>query len=127
MKTEIKSDKAPQPFGTYSQAIKTGNLLFVSGQLPIKVGENNLVSEDPKEQLIQCFENIKHICETAKTSLNDAVKLNIYYTDQIISDILNETMEILFSKPYPARIRVTVADLSRGAKVEIDGVFLCQN
>lgn len=127
MKIEIKSDKAPQPFGAYSQAIKSGNLLFVSGQLPIKIGETNLVSQDPKEQLIQCFENIKNICEAAQSSLNDAVKLNVYYTDQTISDISNEVMEGLFSKPYPARIRVRVAALSRNAKVEIDGVFLCQN
>lgn len=127
MKIEIKTDQAPLPFGTYSQAVRVGNLLFVSGQLPMKAGEMNLISENPKEQLLQCFENIKNICLKAGANLNDAVKINVYYTNQAISDILNEVMEDLFSKPYPARVRIKVAGLSRNAKVEIDGVFLCQN
>ena len=126
-KTHIFTPNALEPFGTYSQAVKVGDLLFVSGQLPIKKGDTDVVSDDPVEQLYQCFDNLKNICKAANSSLSQAVKINIYYTDIEVSNNLNTVMEDLFTEPYPARIRVQVAGLSKNAKVEIDGVFTCHN
>ncbi len=123
----ILTTRAPKPFGSYSQAIKFAELLFISGQLPIKEGTQEIISEDPIEQLYQCFENIKNICEAAGTDMNQALKINVYYTDSDVSDNLNNVMENLFTEPYPARIRIRVAGLSKNAKVEIDGVFICPN
>ncbi len=127
IRTIIKTEKAPTPAGTYSQAVKASGLLFVAGQLPVKPGVEGLVSEDPVMQLKQCFENIQNICLEAGTSLDNAVKINVYYTELAVSDAINGVMEELFHAPYPARIRVKVAGLSRNAKVEIDGVFTCPN
>lgn len=75
----------------------------------------------------QCFENLKNVCLAANTCLDSAVKINVYYTDFAVSDILDEVMKEFFRAPYPARIRVKVAGLSKNALVEIDGVFICQN
>ena len=122
----IETKNAPLPFGTYSQAVRTGDLLFVSGQLQIRPNEKTIISDDPKTQLKQCFQNIKSICEAANFTLGDAVKINVYYTDLAVSENLNEVMEGFFNAPYPARIRVKVAGLSLNAKVEIDGVFSCK-
>lgn len=122
----IFSETAPKPMGTYSHAIKANGFLFISGQLPISPGTNELVSEDPIAQIKQCFDNVKTICESAGTKLQNALKINVYYTDADVSENINAVMEQYFSAPYPARIRVKVAGLSRNAKVEIDGVFLCQ-
>ncbi len=126
-KMHITTQKAPQPFGTYSQAVKCENLLFVSGQLPIATNDTKIISDDPIAQIRQCFENLKAICEEAGASLNDAVKINVYYTEIVVSDKLNDVMNEFFEAPYPARIRVKVAGLSKEAKVEIDGVFACTN
>lgn len=112
--------------GTYSHAVKANGFLFVSGQLPISPDTNELISEDPISQIKQCFDNIKAICESAGIRLQNALKINVYYTDMAVSENINAVMEQYFSAPYPARIRVKVAGLSRNAKVEIDGVFLCQ-
>ena len=124
-KTIIKTDKAPLPSGTYSQAIKAGELLFVSGQLPIDPSTGEIISDEATAQLRQCFKNIQHICEEAGTSLDNAVKINIYYTDPNVSDVINSVMAELFQEPYPARIRLKVAGLSKNAKVEMDGIFVC--
>lgn len=126
-KKPILTNKAPTPFGTYSQAIKCNDLLFVSGQLPIKEGCTEIISDDVVEQTSQCFKNIQNICNAAGSNLNDAVKINVYYTDIAASENLNQVMEEFFHEPYPARIRVKVAGLSKNAKVEIDGIFLCKN
>ena len=126
-KEYITTHKAPQPFGTYSQAVKCGGLLFVSGQLPIAVNGTEVISDDPIIQIKQCFENLKTICEEVGSSLNDAVKINVYYTDMAVTDNLNAVMEVFFEPPYPARIRVKVAGLSKNAKVEIDGIFACRS
>lgn len=123
----IKTEKSPLPFGLYSQAIQTGNLLFVSGQLPIEPGKTEIIGDLPEAQLRQCFENIKNICLEANTCLDNAIKINVYYTDFSVSNILDAVMKDFFQAPYPARIRVKVAGLSKNAMVEIDGVFICQN
>lgn len=123
----IKTEKSPLPFGLYSQAIQTGNLLFISGQLPIEPNKTEIVGGSPEAQLRQCFENIKNICLAANTDLNNAIKINVYYTDITVSNILDDIMREFFQPPYPARIRVKVAGLSKNAMVEIDGVFICQN
>lgn len=112
--------------GTYSPAVKANGFLFVSGQLPVSPSTNELISEDPASQIKQCFDNLKSICESAGVKLENAVKINVYYTEIAVSENLNAVMEQYFSAPYPARIRVKVAGLSKNAKVEIDGVFLCK-
>ncbi len=122
----IYSEKAPKPMGTYSQAVMANGFLFVSGQLPFSLDTSELISEDPASQIRQCFENIKAICESGGAKIEHALKINVYYTDIGVSECLNDIMGEYFAPPYPARIRVKVAGLSRNAKVEIDGVFLCQ-
>jgi reactive intermediate/imine deaminase len=123
--THISSSDAPQPTGTYSQAVKANEFLFVSGQLPISPATNELVSEDPIAQIKQCFENIKAICKSGGAKLENAIKIDVYYADVTVSENINSVMSQYFSAPYPARIRVKVAALSKNSKVEIDGVFLC--
>lgn len=122
----IFSNKAPKPFGTYSHATKANGLMFISGQLPISPETNELISDNSIDQIQQCFENIKTICDDAGVSLQNALKINVYYTDFEVSENLNAVMKKYFNEPYPARIRVKVVGLSKNAKVEIDGVFLCK-
>jgi reactive intermediate/imine deaminase len=124
---QISSENAPKPLGTYSQAVKANGFLFVSGQLPISPDTGEIVSQDPIKQTKQCFDNLKVLCDESGSSLSMAVKIQVYYTDLEISESINAVMEEYFSPPYPARIRVKVAGLSKNAKVEIDGIFLCPN
>lgn len=123
MKKEIISTKnAPLAIGTYSQAVKTGNLLFVSGQIPLHPESMDLVSDDFKAQAEQVFRNLSAICEAADSSLQDIVKLNVYLTDLGQFALFNEVMAEFFVAPYPARAAVEVSALPRGALVEAEAV-----
>ena len=123
MKKIIVTDKAPLPFGLYSQAVIAGDFLYISGQLPVDPKTSELVSNDPRDQIKQCLLNLKNICEASGFNLNQAVKINVYYTDLAVTNALDSIMKEYFTEPYAARIRVKVAGLSRNALVEMDGVF----
>ncbi|WPP44665.1 RidA family protein [Pseudomonas sp. AN-1] len=122
-KSVISSDKAPAAIGTYSQAIKAGNTVYLSGQIPLDPASMQLV-EGFEAQAVQVFENLKAVCEAADGSLADIVKLNIFLTDLGNFATVNEVMGRYFQQPYPARAAIGVAALPRGAQVEMDGILV---
>ena len=122
-KTIISTDKAPKAIGTYSQAIKVGNTVYLSGQIPLKPDTMELVSGDMRAQIQQVFDNLKAVAEAAGGTLADLVKLNVYLTDLAHFPLVNEVMASYISEPYPARAAVGVAALPKGAQVEMDAVM----
>jgi len=123
MKKIIKTDEATAAIGTYSQAIKKGNIIFLSGQIPLNPESMELV-EGIENQIHQVFKNILAVIKAADASLDDVVKLNIYLTDLSNFALVNSIMEKYFSKPYPARAAIGVASLPKGALVEADGFLV---
>lgn len=121
-KTIIQTDQAPAAIGTYSQAVKAGHLLFVSGQIPLVPDSMELVSESFSEQATQCFKNLKAICEAAGSSLDNIVKLNISMTDLSNFATVNEVMAEFFQAPYPARAAVGVSSLPKAVQIEIEAI-----
>lgn len=122
-KSVINSDQAPAAIGTYSQAIKVGNTVYLSGQIPLDPATMQLV-EGFEAQAVQVFENLKAVCEAAGGSLADIAKLNIFLTDLGNFATVNEVMGRYFQQPYPARAAIGVAALPRGAQVEMDGILV---
>ena len=122
-KTVITSPNAPAAIGTYSQAIKAGNTIYLSGQIPLDPKTMELV-EGFEEQTVQVFENLKAVIEAADGSFQDVVKLNIFLTDLSHFAKVNEVMGRYFQQPYPARAAIGVAALPRGAMVEMDGILV---
>ncbi|PQV43543.1 Rid family detoxifying hydrolase [Paraburkholderia sp. BL21I4N1] len=120
---EVASPDAPQAIGPYSQAVKCGNLLFVSGQLPLDPVSGAITSEDPTEQLVQCLKNIDAIARSAGASIRRTVKTTIFLTDLSTFPLLNERYAEFFSKPFPARACVEISALPKSAKVEIEAVI----
>lgn len=123
-KTIIQTDNAPQAIGTYSQAVKIGDTVYLSGQIPLDPATMEIVSEDFPDQTTQVFENLKAVAEAAGGSLADVVKLNIFLTDLSNFATLNEIMGQYFSQPYPARAAVQVAALPKEVQVEMDGMMV---
>jgi reactive intermediate/imine deaminase len=119
----IHTDQAPKAIGTYSQAVKVDNTVYLSGQIPLVPGTMELVSGDIAAQIRQVFENLGAVCEAAGGSLQDAVKLNVYLIDLKDFPVVNEIMGRYFQQPYPARAAIGVAALPRGSRVEIDGIL----
>ncbi|MFT4938119.1 MAG: reactive intermediate/imine deaminase [Paraglaciecola sp.] len=122
-KSVIHTDKAPQAIGTYSQAIKTGTTVYLSGQIPLVAETMEMVSEDFTLQTQQVFRNIQAVCEAAGGTTHDLVKVNIFLTDLANFATVNEVMSTYFTQPYPARAAVQVSALPKGAQIEIDGVL----
>lgn len=122
-KSVIHTDQAPEAIGTYSQAIKAGTTVYLSGQIPLVPDTMEMVSEDFAEQTHQVFKNLKAVCEAAGGNTHDLVKINIYLTDLANFATVNEIMAQYFVQPYPARAAIGIASLPRGAQVEIDGVM----
>ncbi|MDP5029654.1 MAG: RidA family protein [Paraglaciecola sp.] len=122
-KSVIHTDQAPQAIGTYSQAIKCGTTVYLSGQIPLVAETMEMVSEDFAEQAHQVFKNITAVCEAAGGSTADLAKVNIYLTDLGKFATVNEIMSQYIKQPYPARAAVQVSALPRGAQIEIDGVM----
>lgn len=118
----ISTPKAPAAIGTYSQAVKVGNTVYLSGQIALDPVSMTL-KEGIEAQVVQVFDNLKAVCEAAGGSLQDVAKLNIFLTDLSHFALVNETMAQYFREPYPARAAVGVASLPRGALVEMDGVM----
>lgn len=125
MTKEIISTKnAPQAIGPYSQAVKAGNLMFISGQIPLDPKTGDLVSQSIEDQAKQVLENVKSICEAAGCSLDDIVKISIFLTDLSNFAVVNDMMKEYFSEPYPARATVEVSGLPLGVNVEIEAIIL---
>ncbi|WP_296048038.1 RidA family protein [uncultured Alteromonas sp.] len=122
-KSIIQTDQAPAAIGTYSQAVKAGTTVYLSGQIPLVPTTMELVSQDFAEQATQVFENIKAVCEAAGGTTNDLVKVNIYLLDLGHFATVNEIMSKYFAKPYPARAAIGIKELPKGAQIEIDGVM----
>ena len=120
----IKTDKAPQAIGTYSQAVKTGNTVYLSGQIPLVPDTMEMVEGDIRAQINQVFQNLSAVAEAAGGSLQDVTKLNVFLTDLSNFPIVNEVMAEFFSEPYPARAAVGVAALPKLAQVEMDAVMV---
>jgi len=119
----IATDKAPQAIGTYSQAVKVGSTVYLSGQIPLNPENMQMVSDEFEAQVVQVFDNLTAVCEAAGGSLSDIVKLNIFMTDLSHFATVNEIMERYFSQPYPARAAIGVKQLPKNALVEMDGVM----
>ena len=122
-KTAIHTDDAPAAIGTYSQAIQTGNLVFLSGQIPLVPGTMEIVSGDFEARARQVFDNLNAVAEAAGGSLNDVVKLTIFLTDLGNFATVNSVMESYFEQPFPARAAVGVASLPKGVDVEADAIL----
>ncbi|CDX33732.1 ketoacid-binding protein [Mesorhizobium sp. SOD10] len=123
MLTEIQTSEAPGAVGSFSQAIKVGNLLFVSGQLPIDPDTGEFSSDDPVKQAEQCLRNIAAIARAAGTDLSATVKTTVLLTNLRKFAEINQVYAGFFGKPYPARACYEVAALPKGAKVEIEAII----
>ncbi len=127
MKTIINTDNAPSAIGTYSQAVKVNNTVYLSGQIPLVPASMEVVSEDFSEQAHQVFKNLTAVCEAAGGNLNDMVKVNIFLMDLSQFATVNEVMSQYFQQPYPARAAVQVSRLPKDVAIEIDGVMELPN
>lgn len=119
----IHTDRAPLAIGTYSQAVRAGDTLYISGQIPIDPATQQLVSGDIDAEIRRAFENLKAIAEAAGGSLAQAVKVNISLTDLANFAKVNEIMAQYVPQPYPARAAVGVAQLPKGARIEIECIL----
>lgn len=122
-KEAIHSDNAPAAIGTYSQAIRSGELVFLSGQIPLDPHTLEFVEGDFEARARQVFDNLKAVAEAAGGSLDQVVKLTIFLTDLENFATVNSVMEDYFNQPYPARAAVGVASLPKGADVEADAIL----
>lgn len=123
MNEVISTNQAPAAVGTYSQAVKTGNLVFISGQIPLEPATMEMVSGGFAEQTHQVFKNLQAVCKAAGGDFSKVVKLNISVVDLANFATLNEIMAEYFAKPYPARAAVGVKSLPKGAEVEIEAIM----
>ena len=122
-KIEIKTDEAPLPIGTYSQAIKSGSTVYLSGQIAISPKTGELISDNIEEQVIQTMKNLEQVVIAAGGSLDDIVKLTVFLTDLKNFNCVNNVMENIFKRPYPARSAVEIKALPKGAKIEIEAIM----
>ena len=119
----ISTDRAPKAIGTYSQAVKVGDAVYLSGQIPLLPSTMSLVEGDMEAQIRQVFENLKAVAEAAGGGLEDVVKLNVFLTDLVHFPVVNQVMAGYFKEPYPARAAIGVASLPRNAAVEMDAIM----
>ncbi|MFW2422410.1 MAG: RidA family protein [Porticoccaceae bacterium] len=123
-KAIISTDNAPAAIGTYSQAVKVDNTVYLSGQIPLNPATMELVDSSIEAQVRQVFDNVAAVCEAAGGSLSKIVKLNIYLTDLDNFAVVNEVMAEYFQQPYPARAAIGINQLPKGAAVEMDGILV---
>ncbi len=124
MKTPVHTDRAPKAIGTYSQAIRVGDTVYLSGQIALDPETMQLCDDDIKLQIAQVMENLSAVCEAAGGSLSHLVRITVYLTDLDNFHAVNEAMRRYFVEPYPARVALGVSELPRGSKVEIDGIMV---
>ena len=120
----ISTDRAPQAIGTYSQAVRAGDTVYLSGQIPLDPATMTLVDGDIDAQIRRVFDNLAAVAEAAGGSFRDVVKLNVFLTDLGHFARVNDIMAEYFQQPYPARAAIGVAALPRGADVEMDAVLV---
>lgn len=120
----IKTDQAPAAIGAYSQAVKVGDTVYLSGQIPLDPASMQLVEGGMEAQIRRVFENLAAVAYASGGSLADTVKLNVFLTDLSHFALLNQIMAEYFREPYPARAAIGVAALPRGAPVEMDAVLV---
>ena len=120
----IHTERAPQAIGPYSQAVKVGDTVYLSGQIPLVPETMGLVEGEMADQVRRVFDNLAAVAEAAGGSLADVVKLNIFLTDLGHFPLVNELMQAYFAEPYPARAAIGVAALPKGAQVEMDAVMV---
>ncbi|WP_461520768.1 RidA family protein [Porticoccus sp.] len=123
-KAVISTEKAPAAIGTYSQAIKVNNTVYLSGQIPLNPETMTVVGGGIAAEIEQVFKNLTAVCEEAGGSLKDIVKLNIFLTDLGNFATVNEIMARHFAEPYPARAAIGVKELPKGVGVEMDGIMV---
>jgi len=119
----IKTNKAPQAIGTYSQAVKVDHTVYLSGQIPLVPETMTIIDGDIAAQITQVFDNLKAVAEAAGGDLDDIVKLNVFLTDLSNFPLVNEIMGLYFQEPYPARAAIGVAALPKNAGVEMDAII----
>ena len=122
-KTIIKTDKAPRAIGTYSQAVRINDTVYLSGQIPLIPETMEIIEGDISVQIRQVFDNLKAVVDAAGGDFFDIVKRNVFLTDVSHFPIVNEIMAEYFSQPYPARAVVGVAALPKGVSIEIDAIM----
>ena len=126
MKTIIQTDNAPQAIGTYSQAVKVDNTVYISGQIPLDPVSMEVVEGGIKAEITRVFDNLKAVAEASGGTMADIVKLNIFLTDLGSFPIVNEIMATYFQQPYPARAAIEVSALPKGVGVEMDAVLVLE-
>jgi reactive intermediate/imine deaminase len=119
----IHTPSAPQAIGSYSQAVQVGETVYLSGQIPLDPATMQVVSGDIHAEIRRVFDNLAAIAQACGGSLANAVKLTVYLTDMALFAAVSEVMTTYFTAPYPARVTVGVAQLPRGARVEIEGIL----
>jgi reactive intermediate/imine deaminase len=120
----IRASRAPLAIGTYSQAVKVANTVYLSGQIPLVPETMALVKGGAREQIVQVFCNLQAVAEAAGGSLADMAKLTVFLTDLNHFPLVNETMAEYFQEPYPARVVVKVAGLPKEALIEVEGLMV---
>lgn len=120
----ISTEKAPQAIGTYSQAVKSGDTVYMSGQIPLIPETMEMVEGGIEDQIKRVFDNLSAVAIAAGGSMSDIVKLNVFLTDLSHFPIVNEIMATYFTQPYPARAAIGVAALPKQAAVEMDAVMV---
>ena len=123
-KEPIHTAKAPAAIGPYSQAIRAGNTVYLSGQIPLNPATMEIIKGDIRAQIRQVFDNLAAVAEASGGSLANAVRLTVYLTDLANFPLVNEIMAQYCKEPYPARAAIGVAQLPRGAAVEVDGILV---
>jgi reactive intermediate/imine deaminase len=125
-KQAIETKQAPAAIGTYSQAVRAGATVYLSGQIPLDPATMQLVGGEPRAQITQVLENLARVAAAAGGSLDDIVKLTVYLTDLAHFPLVNEIMAKYFKEPFPARAAIGVTALPRNSQVEIDAVLVLQ-
>lgn len=123
-RSTISTPNAPAAIGTYSQAVKVGNTVYMSGQIPLDPATMELVTESFEAQAVRVFENLKAVANAAGGELNDIVKLTILLSDMKFFPQVNQVMARYFDEPYPARAAFAVKEIPKGADIEIEGILV---
>jgi reactive intermediate/imine deaminase len=124
IRQSIATDQAPKAIGPYSQAVKVGNTVYLSGQIPLEPETMELVGEGMEAQIRRVFDNLVAVAQAAGGTLTDVVKLHVFLTDLTHFPLVNQVMGEYFQAPYPARAAVGVAALPKGAAVEMDAIMV---
>jgi reactive intermediate/imine deaminase len=125
MKESIQTDQAPAAIGPYSQAVRCGDMVYISGQIPLSPETGQLIEGGVEEQIQQSFSNLKAVCEAAGGDLDQICKLTLYLTNLQNFSLVNRIMEERFCAPWPARAAIGVRELPKGAEFEVEAVLYC--